>query len=108
MVGMEKVVFLLNFLKPAGLVASGSEMRIGRAGASGSKKLASWNRCVGALSVGGCSGPQSRRRYANRTTNQPASPALERKVLATLSPKGSGGASLSAFASRARTTFATK
>ncbi len=59
---MTKAVFLLCLRSPAGVVSVGSVMRIGRAGASESKKLASWKRCVGAESAGGCSGPHSRLR----------------------------------------------
>ena len=56
-----KAVFLLCLRRPAGVVSKGSAMRIGRAGASLSKKLASWKRLLGALSSAGFSGPQSQR-----------------------------------------------
>ena len=43
---ISNAVFLLNLRSPAGVVSNGKAMRIGRAGASGSKKLASWNGSV--------------------------------------------------------------
>ena len=44
---MTNAVFLSNLRKPAGVVSMGSPMRIGRAGASGSKKPARSNGSVG-------------------------------------------------------------
>ena len=38
---MTKAVFLSNLRRPAGVVSMGMPMRMGRAGASGSKKAAS-------------------------------------------------------------------
>ena len=41
---MTKAVFLSNLRRPAGVVSTGKPMRIGRAGASGSKNAASLER----------------------------------------------------------------
>ena len=69
-----KAVFLSNLRRPAGVVSMGSAMRIGRAGASGSKKPAIKNGSVGSLTTVGCSGPQLGRSNTQRITKYVGAP----------------------------------
>src|SRR3989442_4277925 len=71
----------------------GSAIRIGRAGASESKKLASWNCWLGALSTSGSNGPQhSQWTYTQRSWNHPESAGVLVIASRSWTANGMGGA----------------
>src|SRR5262245_16605951 len=93
-----KAVLRSNLRRPAGVVSQGRLMRIGRAGASGSKNVAIWNGSVASLMSGPVSGTQFGRSKAQRITNQPGS---RRSSVDIAAASGSGGRRAGAVA-RAR------
>src|SRR5438034_373950 len=66
---MTNAVFLSNLRRPAGVVSIGKPMRMGRAGASGSKNAAIWNATLDSLTSGGVSFPQLGRSSTHRMVN---------------------------------------